>query len=71
MSLTWCGVIMFFLPFAYIRNPNACDRERISVRRLIFDYKRIRANWIYLDNLFLTYYNKCYEKSGDWKGCYG
>ena len=52
----------FSLPFACNRGPNACDRERISVRRLASDYKRIQANWIYLDSLIIAYYNIPYRK---------
>lgn len=57
----------FSLPFACNRGPNACDRERISVRRLASDYKRIQANWIYLDSLIIAYYNIPYKKLLDRK----
>ena len=55
------------LPFAYGLGPNACDHSRISVRQLIFDYKRIQAIISYLDSLKIAYYNIPYKKLSDRK----
>lgn len=53
--------MVFSLPFA-------CNRNRISVRSLTCDYKRIKAKCEYLDNPIVAYYNIHYNKSDEWKG---